>query len=84
MASTATWLIIVGFILLASGLVLRTILMMRSSDAAAPGGNALHGRALVSQYRQLFPKSLAPLITRWLLVSGTVLLLAGLAVEFSR
>ncbi len=29
------------------------------------------------------PKSAAPLVTRWLLISGTILLLAGLAVEFS-
>jgi len=83
MSSTATWLIVLGFVLLATGVVLRTILMMRSSDAASPQGGALHGRQLVSQYRRLFPKSLAPLLTRWLLVSGTVLLLAGLSVELS-
>lgn len=84
MASTATWLIIIGFVLLVTGVVLRTIVMMRSGDAAAPGGNVLHGRELVSQYRRLFPKSLAPLITRWLLISGIILLLAGMSVEFSR
>ena len=83
MASSATWLIIVGFVLLATGVVLRTIVMMRSSDAAAPEANVLHGRELVSQYRRLFPKSLAPLVTRWLLIGGTILLLAGLSVEFS-
>jgi uncharacterized membrane protein HdeD (DUF308 family) len=83
MASSATWLMVIGIVLLVTGVVLRTIVMMRSSDASAPEANALHGRELVSQYRRLFPKSLAPLITRWLLISGTVLLLAGLSVEFS-
>ena len=83
MASTATWLIIVGFVLLAAGAVSRTIVMMRSSDATAPEANVLHGRALVSQYQRLFPKSLAPLVMRWLLISGTILLLAGLSVDFS-
>ena len=83
MASTAPWLIIVGFVLLITGVVLRTIIMMRSSDATFPEANSLHGRELLSQYRRLFPKSLALLVTRWLLISGTVLLLAGLSVEFS-
>ncbi len=84
MALTATWLIIIGFVLLAAGGVLRTIVMMRSSDAIAPQANTSHGRELVSQYRRLFPKSPALLVTHWLLISGTVLLLAGLSVEFSR
>jgi hypothetical protein len=83
MSSLATWLIVLGFVLLASGVVLRTIVMMRSSDATAPEAGALHGRALIAQYRRLFPRSLALLATRWLLISGTVLLLAGLSVEFS-
>lgn len=82
MSSTATWLIVIGFVLLVTGVVLRAVIMMRSSDAAAPG-TPLHGRALVSQYRHLFPRSMAPLLTRWLLIGGTVLLLAGLSVEFA-
>jgi hypothetical protein len=83
MASTATWLIIVGFIFLIIGMILRTVMMMRSSDATAPEARPLHGRELVAQYRRLYPKRSTPLVTRWLLISGTVLLLAGLTVEFS-
>ncbi len=83
MASSATWLIIIGFVLLATGIVLRTVVMMRSSDATATELNALYGRELISQYRRLFPKSLTPLVARWLLISGTILLLAGISVEFS-
>ena len=83
MASTATWLIIVGFVLLVTGIVLRTIIMMRSSDASDPNARPLHGHDLLVQYRRFHPKSVALLITRWLLISGVVLLLAGLAAEYS-
>jgi hypothetical protein len=84
MASTATWLIICGFVLLVSGVVLRTVIMMRSSDASDPSARTLHGRELILQYRRLHPRSVALLATRWLLISGVILLLAGLASEFSR
>ena len=83
MALTATWLIITGIVFLAVGVVLRTVMMMRSSDATAADARPLHGRELVAQYRRLYPKRSTPLVTRWLLISGTVLLLAGLSVEFS-
>ena len=83
MGSTATWLIIAGFVLLVVGFVLRTVMMMRSSDATAPESRSLHGRELVAQYRRLYPKRSTPLLTRWCLIGGTVLLLAGLSVEFS-
>src|SRR5437667_119369 len=36
MATTATWLIVIGFVLLTAGFVLRLVIMMRSSDATAP------------------------------------------------
>jgi hypothetical protein len=84
MAATATWLIIAGFLLLATGFILRTILMMRASDAAPSNTQTLHGRQLVAQYRRLFPRSSTPLITRWALISGTILLLSGLCVQYSR
>ena len=84
MATTATWLIVIGFVLLTAGVVLRTVVMMRSSDATDPDHRALHGRQLVGQYRRLFPGSPAPLITRWLLVGGSITLLAGLSVQLSR
>jgi uncharacterized membrane protein len=84
MATTATWLIVIGFVLLTTGVVLRTVVMMRSSDATGPDHRALHGRQLVGQYRRLFPGSPTPLITRWLLVGGSVTLLAGLTMQLTR
>ena len=84
MATTATWLIVIGFVLLTTGVVLRTVVMMRSSHATDPDHRALHGRQLVGQYRRLFPGSPTPLITRWLLVGGSVTLLAGLTMQLTR
>ena len=81
---TANWLIVAGFVLLVLGFTMRTILMMRSSDAVAPGLRVLHGRELLRHYRRSFPRSATPLLTRSILTGGTVLLLAGLAAEFSR
>ncbi len=84
MTSTATWLIIAGFVFLVIGFVLRTTMMMRSSDATAQSTRVLHGRALLTEYRRLFPGSATPLLTRWLLIGGTVMLLAGISIEASR
>ena len=80
----ANWLIVTGFVLLVLGFVMRTFMMMRSSDATAPGAPVLHGRSLVKQYRTAFPRSVAPPLTRSLLLAGTVLLLAGVATQLSR
>ena len=79
----ANWLIIAGFVLLVLGFVLRTVMMMRASDATGPEARVLHGRELLRQYRARFPHSATPLLTRSILVGGTVIMLAGLAVEFS-
>ena len=84
MASTAAWLIVSGFVFLVLGFVLRTVMMMRSSDAAHPTASALHGRELLRQYRRHFPRSPTPLLARWCLIGGTVLLLAGISVEAAR
>lgn len=84
MATTATWLIVIGFVLLTTGFLLRIVIMMRSSDATAHYHHALHGRELVGQYRRIFPGSTTPLITRAFLLGGTILLLAGLSLQFSR
>jgi hypothetical protein len=80
----ANWLIIAGFVLLIVGSALRVAMMMRSSDATPEGARVLHGRELLRQYRAEFPRSMMPLLTRSTVISGVVLLLAGLAVEFSR
>jgi len=84
MATMATWLIIIGFLSLTTGIVLRIVVMMRSSDATAPDHRGLHGRELVGQYRRIFPGSPTPLVARWLLIGGTVTLLAGLSLQLSR
>jgi len=80
----ANWLIISGFVLLVLGFVLRTAMMMRSSDATTPEARVLYGRELLRQFRSSFPRSATPMLTRSVFIGGTVLLLAGLAAEFSR
>ena len=80
----ANWLVISGFVFLVVGFGLRTIMMMRSSDATAAEGRTLHGRELLRQYRSAFPGSTAPLLTRGLLLGGMALLLAGLALQYQR
>jgi hypothetical protein len=80
----ANWLIIAGFVLLVLGFILRTVMMMRASDAAPPQGPVLHGRELLRQYRSAFPHSATPLLTRSILIGGAVIMLVGLAAEFSR
>ncbi len=80
----ANWLLISGFVLLVLGATLRTIMMMRSSDASAPGARVLHGRELLRQYRTAFPRDTTPLLARGAWVSGAVLLVAGLAAQISR
>jgi len=84
MTRAETWLIIAGFLLMVSGLVLRTILMMRSSDATPRGARVLHGRELLRQYRQLFPHSATPRLTQSALLCGAALLLAGMGLEIAR
>jgi uncharacterized membrane protein len=83
MAALATWLIIVGFVLLALGIILRTVIMMSSSDATPPGP-VLHGRELRVQYDRLFPKSSIPVTTRAVLICGAILVLVGISVEIWR
>jgi hypothetical protein len=78
-----TWLIITGILLLVVGIVLRTILMMRSSDATPREARVLHGRELLQQYRQLFPQSSAPRLMQAVLIGGAVLLVTGVAAQLA-
>ena len=80
----ATWLIILGFILSATGIVLRTILMMRSSDATPREARPLHGRKLIRQYRQMFPHSPTPRVTQAVLICGVLLLFVGVAAKLAQ
>jgi len=79
----ATWFVIVGFFLVVVGLVLRTVMMMRSSDVTPPVGRVLHGRELLQQYRRQFPKDPMLLMMRGMLLSGLLLLLVGVSYEIS-
>ena len=83
MATAATWLIVVGFLLLVLGLILRTVIMMMSSDAT-PEGRMLHGRELRAQYTRVFPRSSTPRNSRVALIAGAVLLLIGIGLEIRR
>lgn len=84
MANAATWLVVVGFFLLVLGFVLRTILMMRSSDLIVPGGRVLHGRELLREYGKRFPGSTMLQLISSVLFGGLMLLMAGIAVEIAR
>jgi hypothetical protein len=84
MAATATWFTILGFILLVLGFVLRTIAMMQAGDASRSQGRVLYGHALLQQHRRLFPKSPMPLLAHTMILSGVLLLLAGVGIEISR
>ncbi len=79
-----TWLIVLGIIVLVTGTVLRTILMMRSSDATPREARPLHGRELIRQYRRMFPHSRAPRVMQAVLLCGAVMLCAGVAVKLVR
>ena len=79
----ATWFVVVGFFLVVVGIVLRTVMMMRSSDATPPVGRVLHGSELLHQYRRQFPKDPMPLMMRGMLLSGLLLLLVGVSYEIS-
>ena len=79
-----TWLIVSGIVLVIVGFVLRTILMMLSSDATPSEGRVLQGRELLRQYKTLFPKSTLPLVMRSAMISGAVLLLVGVTCHLLR
>jgi heme/copper-type cytochrome/quinol oxidase subunit 2 len=79
-----TWLIVSGIVLLIVGLVLRTILMMRSSDTTPTEEPPVNGRELLRRYQTAFPQSRIPLIMRSTLVCGGLLLLAGISCNFLR
>ena len=84
MSAASTGLIVAGFVLLLLGIVLRVILMMQASDATPRQAPVLYGRQLLLQYRRLFPHSRGLRLTQSVLLGGTVLLVAGIAVEMTR
>ncbi|HEY4962796.1 MAG TPA: hypothetical protein VII29_18220 [Terriglobales bacterium] len=81
MSSKADWMVVAGFLLAATGVVLRVFMMMRSSDAHPAQVAAKEGRELLRSYGTTFPKSRIPLLMMVMLSVGLVLLLAGLLLE---
>jgi len=81
MGSKADWMVVAGFLLAATGVVLRVFMMMRSSDAHPVHVAAKGGRELLRSYSATFPKSRIPLAMLVSLGVGLVLLIAGLLLE---
>lgn len=81
MSSKADWMVVTGFLLAATGMVLRVFMMMRSSDTHPVHVAAKGGRELLRSYSATFPKSRVPLAMLTSLSVGLVLLIAGLLLE---
>ena len=82
MNSVTDWIVVSGFLLAGFGLLLRIVLMMRSSDAQPVSADARDGRDLLRSYGTRFPKSRLPLLMWASLSAGLVLLVAGFLLEF--
>ena len=82
MNSTADWMVVAGFLMAITGVALRVVVMMRSSDQHPATAIPPVGKALVRAYHTTNPSSKLPLVM-WLSMSaGLVLLIAGLLLEF--
>jgi len=82
MNSTADWIVVAGFLMAVLGVALRTLIMMRSSDAHPANAPSLTGGDLVRAYRVTNPRSGLPSMMWASLSAGLVLLIAGLLLEF--
>jgi CHASE2 domain-containing sensor protein len=82
MSAAADWMVVAGFVLAGLGVILRTVILMRFSDALPVSGAPLHGRQLLRAYRASNPASKLPVLMWATLVVGLVLLVAGLLLEF--
>ena len=81
MSSASDWIVAAGFLLAVTGLALRIVIMMRSSDTNAVTAAPLVGKNLVRGYRATHPSSKLPLIM-WLSIAiGLVLLITGFLLE---
>lgn len=81
MTSTADWLVVAGFLLCVSGVVLRIVIMMRSSAVIRADASPLGEKKMGRLYRP-DPKSRLPVVM-WTSISvGLILLLAGVLLEF--
>lgn len=82
MTSAADWMVVAGFLTAITGVALRIVVMMRSSDQHAASAIPPVGKSLIRTYRDANPSSKLPLVM-WLSMSvGLVLLIAGVLLEF--
>jgi len=82
MNSTADWMVVAGFLLAVTGLAIRIVVMMRSSDANPATSSPLAGRDLVRAYRAARPASKLPLVMWASISAGLILLIAGWLLEY--
>ena len=82
MNSTADWMVVAGFLLAVTGLAIRIVVMMRSSDANPATSSPLAGRDLVRAYRVANPASKLPLVMWAAISAGLILLIAGWLLEY--
>jgi hypothetical protein len=72
---------IAGFLLAATGVVLRVFMIMRSSDAHPAHAAAKGKRELLRSYGNTYPKSHVPLAMMTTVGLGLVMLIADLPLE---
>jgi len=81
MNGVADWMVVTGFLLAGLGVVLRVVILMRSSDAHPPNDQPRRARDLYRAFRAGNPTSPLP-TAMWTSVSaGLVLLIAGFLLE---
>jgi hypothetical protein len=81
MSSTADWMVVAGFLLAITGVALRVVVMMRSSDQHPATAIPPVGKALVRSYRANNPSSKLPLVMWFMISAGLILLIAGMLLE---
>jgi len=82
MNSAADWIVVAGFLLAVTGLALRIVIMMRASDANPATAPPLAGRDLIRADRASRPTSRLPLVMWASIAAGSILLIAGMLLEF--
>jgi len=60
MGTTADWIVVAGFLPAVFGIVLRVVLMMRTTDTYPAQATAAPGRNLLRAYRVAHPASKLP------------------------
>lgn len=82
MDSQADWILVAGFLLAAFGIILRVVLMMRTTDSYPLHATPASGRSLLRAYKDSHPSSKLPHVMWISIAAGFALLLAGFLLEF--